>query len=470
MLPIRPIPASRFNDIDDKIKELLRQNGGLPVNDIFIQVMDALQQIILLYGSYGSGKSVAAATKLLKKCLTTPYFKCMYGRKIKDKVRESCFDTICDTIEDNHWEKYFSYNRKPNSNMYIQCVNGNTFIPFGCDDPMKIKSIKDPTDIWAEELDQFSHLDFATLYTRLRTQKAQTQFIGTFNTESVFDEHWIKKTFFNEDEDPDNNPFSDTLKILANYYHNFFIDQEAYYEKLKIASGGNERRLEAIAFGAWGVSENNSPWLYAFDYEKHIADNVNLIASFPIYLSFDFNRDPCTCTLWQFSPSKGMKESFIHCIDEFGGTMQLRELCMQIKTRYPYSIFYVTGDSSGNKGDVVYSSKHDTAYSVIRSTLGLGKKQMQPNTFNLLHENSRMLMNVMFNSYPNLKISSRCKNLIRDIEIAEVDEDSGRSHQLRKDREKYKMDFFDNMRYFFQKYFHEFAQSVYFKMNLSKKI
>lgn len=70
----------------------------------------------------------------------------------------------------------------------------------------------------------------------------------------------------------------------------------------------------------------------------------------------------------------------------------------------------------------------------------------------------------MFNTYPNIKISKHCVNLITDCEIAEVDEDSGKPHQLRKDREKFKMDYFDSMRYFFQRYFHEFAQSVYFNL------
>jgi phage terminase large subunit len=221
--------------------------------------------------------------------------------------------------------------------------------------------------------------------------------------------------------------------------------------------------FRAIAEGDWGISENKAPWLHTFDYEKHVTE-VAFIPTFPIYLAFDFNRDPCTCTLWQFSPDKGLKDSFIHCIDELGGKLQLRELCAQIKDKYPSSIFYVTGDCSGNKGDVGYDSKHSTSYTIIKSALNLGRKQLQQNTFNLLHENSRRLMNVMFYLYPNLKISKSCVNLITDCEIAEVDENSTKPHQLRKDRDKFKMDYFDSMRYFFQRYFHDFAKSIYFNL------
>ncbi len=476
---LRPIPASQYIHINPKAQKVLIDCGGIPYNDIFIPIWKSEEDILLLYGSFGSGKSVAIATYLLKLCMELPYFKCLFVRKIKDKVRESVFATLCDVIEENGWQEHFSYSRKDNSSMHILCANGNMFLPFGCDDPNKIKSIRDPSHIWCEELDQFNQEDFTTLYTRLRTQKAKCQFIGSFNTDKVQDNHWIRKIFFpetlnkkdaeesKEEREMLSSALTSILKIKANYYDNHFIDQEAYYEKLKISACGNERLLQAIAYGEWGVSENDAPWLHCFNYDTHVGD-VSFMPTFPIYLSFDFNRDPCTCTLWQFSPDRGKKDAFIHCIDEIGGKLQLRELCQQIKDKYPSSLLYVTGDCSGNKGDVGYDSKHATSYTIIRAALKLGRKQMQPNKFNLLHENSRRLMNVMFNMYPNLKISKNCVSLINDCEIAEVDEDSATSHKLRKDRDRFKLDFFDSMRYFFQRYFHEFAESVYFSLEKKK--
>lgn len=470
-----PIPASKFINMKEGSQKILLSHGGVPFNDVFIPLWDCTEDIILAFGSFGSGKSVAIATYLLKLCRSLPYFKCLFSRKIQTKIRESVFATLCDVIEDNGWTKEFTYSRKDNSSMHILHRNGNVFIPIGCDDPAKIKSIKDPSHIWAEELDQFTQNDFTTLYSRLRTQRAKCQFIGSFNTEAVLDSHWIRHLFFPETLNKADQlaaqeeiaemgtVLTSVLKIKANYYDNYFINQDEYFAKLKVAACGNQRLLNAIAFGEWGVSENKCAWLHTFDYEKHVSP-VEFIPTFPIYISFDFNRDPCTCTLWQFSPQKGLKDSFIHCIDEIGGKMQLRELCQKVKDKYPSSIFFVTGDCSGNKGDVGYESKHHTSYTLIKSALNLGRKQMLPNEFNLLHENSRRLMNVMFSIYPNLRISPQCVNLITDCEIAEVDEGSGKPHQLRKDREKFKMDYFDSMRYFFQKCFHDFAKSVYFNL------
>ncbi|WP_165806558.1 hypothetical protein [Chitinophaga parva] len=225
--------------------------------------------------------------------------------------------------------------------------------------------------------------------------------------------------------------------------------------------------LPALAFAqeylAQFVVDNLTQWLYAFDEPKHVKKHLPFIPSLPVYLAWDFNREPLSCSAWQFSQILGQPSSFIHCIREFGGNMQIKELCMHIRSTYPASIFFVTGDSSGNKGDVAYESRHDSAYSLIASYLQIGRRQLQPNTSNLTHENSRLLMNTMFQNYPNLYIDgTQCPNLINDCNIATVDPD--KPHALLKDRKLYKMDYFDGSRYFFQKYFQAFAHKRYFKV------
>jgi phage terminase large subunit len=124
----------------------------------------------------------------------------------------------------------------------------------------------------------------------------------------------------------------------------------------------------------------------------------------------------------------------------------------------------VTGDSSGRKGDVAYKSRHDTAYTLIQSYLGLSRRQMQPNKKNLEYEDSRLLMNVMVHNYPNFFIDlTNCPNLVNDCRIAKVDEDKDKPHQLKKDRQVYKMDYFDGLRYLIQMYFNEFAKIKYLR-------
>lgn len=266
-----------------------------------------------------------------------------------------------------------------------------------------------------------------------------------------------------------------------NYFHELFTNAEKFPERWKswqLPSSMNpvlpvqelddaRKELPTLVYAqeymAQFVVDNITQWLYAFDESKHVKKHLPFIVSHPVFLAWDFNREPLTCSAWQYSQTMGLPSSFIHGIREFGENMQLREMCMKIKTTFPGSVLFVTGDSSGNKGDIGYESRHDTAYSLIASYLRLGRKQMQPNTSNLTHENSRLLMNTMFQNYPNLYIDgSQCPNLINDCNIATVD--PAKPHHLLKDRELYKMDFFDGGRYFFQRHFQKFAHKRYFKI------
>lgn len=429
--------------------------------------------INLLYGGYGSGKSVFVAQELIRNCRSSSYFKCYFGRKVYDDVRESCFETIVETIEDMGLANEFHYSKAQTSSMVIVHKNGNKFVPFGAKDPSQLKSIKDPTHFWCEEFDQFEDADgeklgdFQLIYPRLRTSKAVTQFYGTFNTASVYETHWLLKYFFPELYKGEDQPEFDILKDMqiertfANYVDNYFIDREAYFLKLKMASGGNQLVLDAIAKGDWGAVDNKNPWLYAFQ-QHHVRDRIPFMPSFPVYISFDFNNDPFACTAWQFSPHKGTQDSFIHCIKEFTGKLKIEEMCQQIRTTYPSSILYVTGDRSGQNEDV---GRNQTLYQLIAAHLGVNKKLLDLNNTNLEHADSRIFMNAMFANYPNIRISREgCPNLVRQSQQAKVDIECKKPSQLLKDRGQYKNDEFDSMRYFFQTYFHQFAKERYFKV------
>ncbi len=462
-MKLQVIPASEWVTYPESYKEAFRQFEGVaPVNDVFLPLWGNTNPVNLLFGGFGSGKSVFVAEEKIRKCVETDYFRCYYGRKVFDTVRGSQFATLTDVIEDMRLQNRFTYSKADNSSMVIHLKgSGNKFIPFGGDKPEKLKSIKDPTDFWCEEFDQFTQDDFNILFSRLRTTKAVTQFDGTFNTSPVYENHWIKKAFF----DPVEPPPMPVNKTFANYPDNYFINQEAYYQKLKLASIGDPLLLEAIANGAWGVINNKNPWLFNWDNAKHVSADAVYRPGFPAFASFDFNTDPVTCTIWQMSPSLATDRLFVHCIDEFGGEVRINDLCEKVLSRYPSTIFYVTGDMSGNKNELGYNSKHDTLYNMIQKYMMLSPAQMQQNKYNLEHENSRFLCNALFYHLPDLKIHPKCTNLINDCRIAKVDEKafekSGKPNQLQKDRELYKMDYFDTMRYFFQRYLYEFARVRY---------
>ena len=86
--------------------------------------------------------------------------------------------------------------------------------------------------------------------------------------------HWILKVFFPnlyEGLDKDDIANLDILKdisvkkIFVNYTDNYFINQKEYAAFLLLSAAGNYTIFEGLANGAWGVSVNNTPWLFAFD-------------------------------------------------------------------------------------------------------------------------------------------------------------------------------------------------------------
>lgn len=471
-MQLHPVKASGWFNTDltaDERKALLN-SGIVPVNDKLYDSWNDTSKIQLYRGGRGGGKSEFVFQKLVNECINYPYFKCLYGRKTFETVRDSCFATLVAVIEGMGLKSEFHYSTANTSSMIVTHIpTGNKFIPFGSDKPEKIKSIKDPTHIFCEEFiggkDEFTFDDFKEIFPTLRTDKAPTQFIAAFNTHSVYTDHWVIKLFFPDDYTGDDTSVTDFVvgkpvsRVFVNFTDNYFIDQEEYRQTLWMASGGNQRLFEGMANGAWGVMENDRPWLYNFDHAKHTRETLPFMPTYPVYLSFDFNNDPFGCTAYQMSPQKGGAGCFIHIIKEFTGKMKLDEMCMRIKTAFPASIFYVTGDRSGNNEDL---GRNQSLYKMIGAYLQISDKNMNLNTTNLEHADSRYLCNTMFYHYPNLLISrTGCPNLIKQCEIARIDDKSKKPHHLLKDREVYKMDEFDSMRYFFQTYFNTWVTNTY---------
>lgn len=464
---IDPWRASDFLQLTPEQKTLFTQNGALPVNDKLYDTWDSKSSIKLLRGGRGGGKSEFIADRLIEKCLNHKYFKCYFGRKVFDTVRDSAFATLVAAIEKQGLETHFNYSKAPNGSMVITCINGNSFIPFGSDKADKLKSIKDPTHIWGEEFDQFEEKDFTELFPTLRTIRGENEFWASFNSYSVFETHWILKVFFPELYKGTEPAEFDVLEgvgvehVLINYTDNHFIDQKDYEKKLRLASGGNEIIFEGLAKGDWGVTDNKNPWLYSFKTATHVRDKLPFFPTFPIYLSFDFNNDPFACVAFQMSPQKGLTNSFIHVIKEFSGMIKVEEMCTQIKTTFPASIMYITGDRSGQNSDL---GRNQTLYQMIAGLLGVNEKLLDLNSSNLEHADSRLLCNAMLANYPSFLMSKDgCPNLIRQCGMAKPDPESKKPSQLLKDRGQYKNDEFDAFRYFLQTYFNKWAKEVYFK-------
>jgi PBSX family phage terminase large subunit len=347
---VKPLEATLYKPLPDDLKEKLILSGVIPVNDIYLPLWENNNKINLLYGSYGSGKSVFIIDVLINRCLTDKYFRCYFGRKILDTVRGTVFKTIIDRIRDLKKQEFFYFSDKPNGSMQIVCkANGNEFVPFGANDSSSLKSIKDPTHFFLEEMDQFSFEDFGFIFSRLRTEKAITQLYGAFNTERIYQSHWIRKVLF------DGEFANMAYKLKANYYHNFFIDKEDYESKLRLIANGNAAIYNAIANGEWGMVRTGSEFWKQFSEVKHVRPLK--VEKTTMHISLDENVNPyVTVACWQImTEAKELRQVHeIPCKSPDNNAVKAAKLLIKWFEEIDYrDIVYIYGDPSASRRSTV---------------------------------------------------------------------------------------------------------------------
>ena len=127
---------------------------------------DYLARYEVYYGGGGSGKSYGAVQKVILKCVKNKR-RVLVIRKVGNTIRDSIF-LLFKTIL-NDFGIPFIENK---SELNITLPNGSIFLFKGLDDPEKIKSITDITDIVIEEATELSQEDFTQLDIRLRPPKS----------------------------------------------------------------------------------------------------------------------------------------------------------------------------------------------------------------------------------------------------------------------------------------------------------
>lgn len=425
----------------------------------FHNVLYSWDRYIIAWGGRGSSKTDTFYLKYLLSLYEPFYFKLAYVNKFASDIRDKQYAGFKRVAKRHGLDSQLRF--YDGDYRIINPKTGNMLVPKGMDDPEKTKGLDDITAIWWDEPNLGTVEDFRALNELLRSPMAKyLQFAMSFNPVHI--NHWLRHTFFHPDDSHKLHPDFKGQAFLhhSTYKDNEFIDRDAYLQTLVTSAAGNLNTLRVNVDGDWGLEQNNDPWLYALDEGKHFVETIPFRPTYPIYISFDFNRSPLTCSLTQMSPSKGGQDSFVDTFDEFVGDVQLEDLCRRIKQKYPVSIFFVTGDASGRQGDVAFASRHSTYYTMVQKYLGLSDKQMHINTRNLEHHDSRNLCNTMLYRY-NMRISKKgCPTLIQDMQIATVDEKKSAPSQLKKDRDLYKMDMFDNWRYMVQTYFLDWVEQM----------
>lgn len=190
---------------------------------------------------------------------------------------------------------------------------------------------------------------------------------------------------------------------------------------------------------------NEKLWLFAFDRAKHTG-HVEYDPNYPLVMSWDFNRNPMTCTLFQHVDGQARG---IECIRLENATTRM--VCQDIAQKYPDAFFLVTGDVAGRNSTTLSLLNN---YDVVKAYFGLSKSQMQYSGTNPRLADSRYFINSLFEQYDIVFDKDKCKPAIFDFENVLADEEN-KPVKTSRDNVAQQADFLDNVRYYFHRFYKE---------------
>lgn len=195
---------------------------------------------------------------------------------------------------------------------------------------------------------------------------------------------------------------------------------------------------------------NEKLWAFAFDRDKHTG-SVVYNENEPLYQSWDFNRNPMSCNLFQHY--NGMIRG-VETLEIDNATVYT--MCQDIEKKYPNAFHIVTGDASGKNATTV-SLLHN--YDIIKNYFSLARGQMQYSGSNPRLEDSRYFVNSILEQYPFMLDSTNCKPLIFDLENVMADSENKIVKDSRS-RADQKADHLDTLRYYLHRFFSNFHKML----------
>jgi len=210
-----------------------------------------------------------------------------------------------------------------------------------------------------------------------------------------------------------------------------------------------DRYYKQFIEGDWtDFDGETNRWLHSFSAKRHIG-KVEWNPDEPTYLSFDFNRNPITCSVWQHYDGWIRGVRVIKLLDS-----TIYRLCEVIMEEYPSAHFFVTGDVSG---DVKTTMSNLSNFDVIKASLGLSATQMQLSMSNPRLKDSRMLCNSILEKYPLVVDEVNCADFIDDAKKCKANSD----HTIVKDnrnKKEQQADTLDTFRYYIHRYFVDYMK------------
>lgn len=196
-------------------------------------------------------------------------------------------------------------------------------------------------------------------------------------------------------------------------------------------------------------------WAFAFDDAKHVG-KCGINFNYPVFLSFDFNRNPICCTIIQHYDST----IFIpYCIKL--ANSNIYALCDYILSGIPgmrNALFIVTGDATGKASSAMVKDSLNY-YIVIQQKLNLSDGQFKVPSVNPRLEDNQVLVNSLLSNYKWVIDKENAKGVVYDMENVRTNADGSIEKGNRDDPAK-QADALDTVRYWAEeemKWFLQFA-------------
>lgn len=232
------------------------------------------------YGGGGSGKSYGAFQKIIFKCIKNKR-RVLVIRKVGATMKDSVF-LLCKSILSTIGIAF----KENKSDLSITLDNGTVFLFKGMDDPEKIKSIADITDIVIEEATELTLEDFTQLDIRLRPSAdvKYPQIFLMFNP--VSKANWCYKHFFEK-----GTP-ARTKIIHSTYKDNKFLTTE-YRQTLESLAETNPNYYKIYCLGQFATLDK-----LIFPIIHKTLLNEEEMKKLPLWVGMDFGyvNDPSAIT------------------------------------------------------------------------------------------------------------------------------------------------------------------------------
>jgi hypothetical protein len=198
---------------------------------------------------------------------------------------------------------------------------------------------------------------------------------------------------------------------------------------------------------------SSNKFAFAFDERRHIGI-CKFNPKFPLYLSFDFNRNPICCSVIQHY------DETIHVIETIKlANSDIYKLCATIRNKYPRAMYIVNGDATG-RATTALTRDNLNYYKVIKRQLKITDAQIKVPTINPPIEDNQVLVNAILEHYPIVFDRDNAQAAIHDMKFVEMLPDGTIKKGDREDP-KQQADALDTIRYYLNANFKWFLKTMF---------